>query len=66
MLIFKEEWKRTKGGEKDVEDADLVPVLARFCRIGVEFGGQLGQVDAEKDMEVDREDGRSTLSTGTP
>ena len=47
-------WVRKQGEEKDVEDAELDPVRARFRRIGSDLGGQLRQVDVETDLEVDR------------
>ena len=57
---------RKKGEEKDVEDAELDPVRTRFRQSGADLGSQLRHVDVEKDMEVEREDGNSTLNTGPP
>ena len=57
---------RKKGGGKDVEDAELDPLRERFRRIGADLGTQPKQVDVEKDMDADREDGNYTSSTGTP
>ena len=48
-----------------VED-DLDPARARFHESDTDLRNQLKQVDAAKDMEVDREDGSSALSAGTP
>ena len=58
--------ERKKGEEKNAEDAELDPLHTRFRRIGADLGSQLGQVDAGKDLEVDRGDGDLTSSTGTP
>ena len=57
---------RTKEEEKDVEDAELDPMQARFRQIGADLGNQLRQVDVEQDMEVGRGDGKYTSSTGAP
>ena len=57
---------RKRREEKDVEGDELDPVRARFHQGGYAFDVQLGKLYAGKDMEVDREDGNSTLSTGTP
>ena len=40
--------------------------MVRFRQSDTDLENQLEQVDAAKDMEVDREDGNSTLSTDTP
>ena len=42
------------------------PVRVRFRQSGVDLADQLGPLDVGKDMEVGREDGNSSLSTGTP
>ena len=57
---------REKGEEKDVEDAELVPVRTGFRWSGADLGSQLRHVDVGEDMAADREDGNSSLSTGTP
>ena len=49
-----------------MDDAKLDPAQARVRQIGAALGALLEQVDAEKDAEADRENGKSTLSTGTP
>ena len=49
-----------------MEDAELDPLRERFRRIGADLGTQPKQVDVEKDMDADREDGNYTSSTGTP
>ena len=51
-----------EGEGKDVGDAELGPSQARFRQIGEDLGSQLRQVDVEKDMWVDGEDG--TLPQG--
>ena len=45
-------------------EAELDPARVRPRQSESDPGYQLGQIDAEKDMEVDREDGNSTSSTG--
>ena len=57
---------RKKGAEKDAEGAELDPLRERIRRIGADLGSQPRQVDVEKDMEVDMEDGNHTSSTGPP
>ena len=55
---------RKKGKGRDVEDAELDPLHARFGRIGADLESQLRQVDVGRDMEAEREDGKCTSSTG--
>ena len=55
-----------KGREQDVGGAELDPLQPRFRQFVADLGSQLRLVDVGKDMEVGREDGNSTLSTGTP
>ena len=57
---------RKRGEEKDAEETELDPARVRFRQSETDLGSQLGQVGVEKDMEVEREDGNSTLRTGTP
>ena len=49
-----------------MEDAGLDPPRERFRRMGADLGSQPRQVDAGKDMRVDREDGNCASNTGTP
>ena len=46
--------------------AELDPARVRFRQREADLGSRLGQMDVETDLGVDREDGNSTLSTGTP
>ena len=45
---------------------ELDPARLRLHQSEPELGDQLRRVGVEKDMEVDREDGNSTLSAGAP
>ena len=57
---------RKRGGEGDAEEDEVDPVRVRLHQGDSGLGDQLRQVEVEKDMEVDREDGNSTLRTGAP
>ena len=49
-----------------MEAAEFHPLRERFPRIGPDLGSPTGEVDMEKDMDVDREDGNFTSRPGTP
>ena len=49
-----------------MKDAELDPHRERLRRIGADLESQQRQVDVGGDMEMDREDGSYTSSTGTP
>ena len=49
-----------------MEEAELGPLRELFRRFGAYFGSQPRQVDVEKDVEADREDGNFISSTGAP
>ena len=49
-----------------MEGAELDPAQVRFRKRETEPGNPLGQIDVERDMELDREDGKSSLSAGSP
>ena len=57
---------RMREERKDAEEAGPDLVRVRFHQSGYDLGVQLGQIDVGKDMESDRDDGNSTLCTGTP
>ena len=48
---------RKGAGGKDVEDAELDPLLDRPRRMGAVLESQPRQLDVERDMEIDGEDG---------
>ena len=49
-----------------MEKAALDPARVRFRQSGSDLVDQLGPIDVEKDMGVDREEGNSCLSAGAP
>ena len=57
---------RKKGEEKNAEEAELDPARVRSRQSETDLESPLGQMDVEADMDVGREYGNSTLSTGTP
>ena len=49
-----------------MEEAELDPARVRFRQSGSGLVDRPGPIDVGKGMEADREEGNSTLSTGTP
>ena len=57
-------WKTVEA--MDVADAELAPLRERFRHIGADSGSPPRHVVLGADMDVDREDGNDTSSTGNP
>ena len=51
---------------EDAEEAELDPLRVRLRPVGSDLGNRQGKLGAEVGMDVDREDGDFTWSTGAP